>query len=173
MALGDLPAGETLLEFVNINRTVQQNMVGCFNANNDRIRSPWLPNRPGTLTGSTKWVMRVTTSLGDGRAESSVRALDAIEYFALIGRDHSEWKSVRSMVENSLDAHRLTELAAKMAGNAFNAWQYGAVQIAQLATWGHFLGIQEAETKTEEPINDKAVVDKAVVDSSSDECLFD
>ena len=52
-----------------------------------------------------------------------------------------------------------------MAGNAFNAWQYGAVKIAMFATWGHFMGIEAAEE--EKQVEQEEQIDQASSSSES------
>ena len=131
----EAPDEKPMLEFIDINPTVTRIIGGCLSPDNlgTTKRSPWVFGKPGTVVGSMKCVVRVTTA-----ADSHLRCLDGIEYFRLIGWEDRDWKPLAVWGSIFEDVFQLTEGLANLAGNAFSAWQWIAFQMAILSTWGNY-----------------------------------
>ena len=144
------PREKILCEYLDVNLSLTRATNGCFSAVGEVIRSPWR-ERPPTLTGHTKILMRVvrcpSRAAAEGLPEFELRAWDSMEYFRAIGWADSDW----SVPAVGPDAP--PNLLANLAGNAYSGWQCGAFQMALTSAAGKAIMMSRARpTPTTEPI---------------------
>ena len=131
------------VEFVNVNDQLSRILDKCFDINPDGscivTKSPWRPHPP-TLVGSSKLMVRTRLK---GQTNTEVRQLEAVEYWALQGWDHSWWITPESsdwwqQIPKIKNAHQFIDLCSNMTGNAFSAFHCIPMFLATLATMGRY-----------------------------------
>ena len=78
-----------------------------------------------------------------GQTNTEVRQLEAVEYWALQGWDHSWWITPESSdwwkkIPKIKNAHQFIDLCSNMTGNAFSAFHCIPMFLATLATMGRY-----------------------------------
>ena len=138
--LPDKSVRRRLLEFVDINPTVDRVVQGSFGDDGEfNGKSPWAIHRPNTITGSSKIVMRITYF---DSSPSEIRCLDAMEYMSSIGWSERDWAKVDLSEFDGIPRVPMVfvwcELCANFVGNAFSPWHYAPFQMALLSAFGKF-----------------------------------
>jgi hypothetical protein len=111
-----LPDGAST-EWMDVNRSLPQHAGPEF------LRRPFMLERPGTLIGTTKLVLR-EFSTDDSRGYV-LRLISGMESLAMMGFDR------RALVDHTVASDNLQ---ADLAGNAFSAFAFGPLPLAALPT---------------------------------------
>jgi hypothetical protein len=154
------PEGEQCVEFIDINMGLARLTASCLE---EEIRTPWALGCPTPLTSTSKMLMRCVVS-----GHRSVRLLDAIEYMRLVGWVDSDWMPLdwKAMY---VDEAAFTEAIAGFAGTTLAGFQYAAVQMATLSTWGMFGNHSELRCKHNPPVPVIVMAPAPLSESYSDE----
>ena len=132
------------VQFIDVNSSLVRLCNGCFDEESGEIKkSPW-KDRPPTLTGSTKLLLRYRLDSQGDEDETSdgvtIRVADAHEYMRCIGWDIGTFsaKTVEPKYDDAKVAFATTELHANMVGNAWSMFQYIPLKMSLVATAGMY-----------------------------------
>ena len=146
-------------QFLDINIKAERLLPGCMAAETIeelKQKSPWRVGAPGTLVGSSKFVIRHRHN-----GEVELRVLEAFEYMRLIGYPDEAWKPLSAKFK-SMGPLQMLDLFENMAGNAYSLFHFGPCQLALLSAFGRF-----HKDRYVEPLEEDAEAGNVQDDSSS------